>query len=337
MATDPLYLDLDGGLGPSYGAQEYRQGDTTLHAGPSAGQVFSGIIGGLVSVVGTAITIQPLGYVLNGASQPGSEGEYRGLFLTGDPDLAKLLTAPHATLARIDSIRVRIYNHNADGSGQRRHAVEYTAGTAGSGVPPTAPAGTSYEFARIAVPASGGGSPVVTMVGRAFTGPGGARPGTTSGDLEIYDLASGAWRRVYETVGAHFMGGYDPGVASNIANNSWIPMPITATEASSRVTLTGGNKLVIGETGLYDCDGQVRVGAGTSAGTGIYARFSVNGFEKRTVANSPTTAIVLLTLSCKLKLTAGDELRFEVFQDSGVARPFQLSTLWNFINIARVS
>lgn len=337
--TDPLFLDLDGGLGPTYLGQEYRQGFTTMYAGPSAGQVFSGVRGGAVSVVGTAITIQPLTYVINGGSTPGTEGVYFGQFVTGDSDLSKTLTAAHATLARIDSVRVRVYNHNADGSGQRRHAIEYVAGTPASS--PSAPSlpVSSVELARINVPASGGGSPVVVPMARAYTGQGGARPDAASGStgLEIYDPANSAWRRVYEPVGAHFMGGYDPGVASNIANNTWIPMPITAVESADRVTLTGGNRLVINEAGLYDCNGSVRVAAGTSAGTGLYARFSVNGVEKRTAPNPPTTAIVFLQLGCKLRLNAGDELRFEVFQDSGVARGFSLSTLWNRIDIARVS
>lgn len=336
MATDPYVLDLDGGSGPSYGAQEYRQADTALHAGPSAGQVFSGIIGGQVSIIGTAITIAPLEYVLNGASAPGSEGAYRGLFLTGDPDLSKTLTAAHATLARIDSIRVRIYNHNADGSGQRRHAIEYTAGTAGSGVPPTAPSGTSYEFARIAVPASGGGSPVVTMVGRAFTGPGGARPGTTSGDMEIYDFATGAWRRVYQSVGAHFQGGYDPGVPSSIANSTWTPVPVTDVISSSRVTLVGGNSLRIEEAGLYQCNGQVRLNSGVATGTG-WSRFSVNGVEKRQNPVTLIAAAITLPLSCQLRLNVLDVVRFEVFQGQGSSRLFSNGVFWNFIDIARVS
>jgi hypothetical protein len=336
MATDPLYLDLDGGLGPSYGAQEYRQGDTALLAGPSAGQVFSGVRGGVVSVVGTTITIQPLSYVLNGGNAPGSEGVYRGVFLSGDTaNLSKTLTAAHATLDRIDQIRVRVYNHNLDASGRREHVIEYQAGTAGSGVGPTLPA-NSYEIAKINVPHSGGGAPVVVMTANPPVAAGGARP-NGSGGLEIYDIVSATWKRVYESAGARFMGGYDPGVASNIANATWIPMPITAVEASSRVTLTGGNKLVINETGTYQCNGSVRVGTGTAAGTGIFARFSVNTVEKRTVPNPPTTSSVHLQLGCVLDLVAGDELRFEVYQDQGSARAFQLSTLWNRIDIARVS
>lgn len=336
MATDPLYLDLDGGLGPSYGAQEYRQGDTALLAGPSSGQIFSGVRGGAVSVVGTAITIAPLTYVLNGGNAPGSEGCYRGVFLTGDANLSKTLTAAHSTLDRIDQIRVRVYNHILDGLGQRIHVIEYQAGTAGSGVGPTLPA-NAYEIAKINVPHSGGGAPSVTMTARPPVAAGGGRPGTTSGDFEVYNIATGTWVRIAQTVGAHFMGGYDPGTPSNITNNTWVPMPITDLESSSRVTLTGSNKLVINEGGLYACDGSVRVGTGTAAGTGIFARFSVNGVEKRTAPNPPTTSSVFLRIGCKLLLNVGDELRFEVFQDQGSARPFSLSSLWNRIDIARVS
>lgn len=336
MVTKPLRLDYEGGLGPTYNGIDDRQADTVLHAGPSAGQVFSGIRGGQVSVVGTAITIQPLSYVINGGSAPGSEGAYRGMFVAGDTaNLSKTLTAAHSTLDRIDSVRVRVYNHNADGSGRREHVIEYQAGTPGSGTGPTLPV-TSYEIATIAVPHTGAGSPAVTMVGKPYTGPGGARPGTTVGDLEVYDIATGTWKRIWQSVGAHFQGGYDPGTASSIANSTWTPMPITDIVSSSRVTLIGGNALRVDEAGLYQCNGQVRLNTGTASGTG-WCRFSVNGVEKKqNPVTLPATALTL-PLACQLRLNASDLLRFEVFQGQGSSRLFSNGVLWNFIDIARVS
>lgn len=337
MTTKPLRLDYDAGAGPTYNGIDDRQADTVLFAGPSAGQVFSGVVGGTVSVVGTAITIAPLEYIMNGGSAPGSEGVYRGVFLAGDSaNLSKTLTAAHATLDRIDTIRVRVYNHNADGSGRREHVIEYQAGTpASSPVKPALPV-TSYEIATILVPHSGGGSPAVTMLAKPPTSLGGARPGSTSGDLEIYNFATGTWTRVAQSVGAHFEGGYDPGTSSSIANNTWTPMPITDVVSTSRVTLVSSNSLRIDEAGLYQCNGSVRLNTGTASGTGR-SRFTVNGTEKRQY-NSPLIAgSLVLPISCNLRLNANDVLRFEVFQDQGSARLFSNGVSWNFIDIARVS
>jgi hypothetical protein len=334
MATNPLFIEANAGA-PAYNSASYRQGLSALLAGPSAVQIFSGVRGGTVTVVGTAITIAPLSYVLNGGTAPGSEGAYFGAFIAGDADLSKTLTAAHATLDRIDRILVRVYNHDLDGSGLRRQNVEYQVGTAGSGAP-TLPTGSVYEIALISVPHSGGGSPSVTMTARPPVAAGGARPGTTAGDLEIYDITTSTWKRVAQTVGAHFEGGYDPGTSSSIANNTWTSMPITNTVTSSRVTLTGGNSLVINEAGLYQCNGSVRLNTGTASGTGR-SRFSVNGTEKRQY-NSPLTASSLvLPVSCQLRLNVADVLRFEVQQDQGSARLFSNGEIWNYIDIARIS
>jgi hypothetical protein len=333
--TDPLYIDASGGA-PAYGAQEYRQGDTAIFAGPSSGQVFSGVRGGLVSVVGTTITIAPLTYILNGGNAPGSEGVYRGVFLAGDTggNLSKTLTAAHSTLDRIDQIRVRVYNHDVDGSGRREHVIEYQAGTAGSGTPPTLPA-NSYEIARIAVPHTGAGAPSVTMTAKPPVAAGGARP-DGNGGLEIYDFSTGTWKRVWETEGAFFTGGYDPVSSVGIANNTWLPMPITAGWDSSRVTLVGSNSLRIDEAGRFLCDAQVRIAAGSGSGTGR-CRFTVNGAEVRQYNNPLGASALTLPLSCQLPLNVNDVLRFEVQQDSGGTRVFSNGVVWNFLDIARVS
>lgn len=337
MATNPLFIEASAGA-PAYTSGSYRQGLSALLAGPSPVQIFSGVRCGTITVVGAAITIPaPVSYVLNGGNAPGSEGFYAGAFISGDTDLSKTLTAAHATLDRIDRILVRVYNTDLDSSTFRRQNIEYQVGTpASSPVAPTLPTGSVYEIALISVPHSGGGSPSVTMTAKPPVAAGGARPGSTAGDLEIYDVTTGTWKRVYQAVGAHFEGGYDPGTPSSIANNTWVSMPITNVSTSSRVTLTGGNSLVINEAGLYQCNGSVRISTGTASGTGR-SRFSVNGVEKRQY-NSPLTASsITLPLSCQLRLAVSDVLRFEVQQDQGTGRLFSNGEIWNFIDIARVS
>jgi hypothetical protein len=333
--TNPLFIDASSGA-PAYNAASYRLGLSALLAGPSAAQIFSGVRGGTVTVVGTAITIQPLTYVLNGGNTPGSEGFYAGAFLTGDAELSKTLTAAHATLDRIDRISVKVYNHDLDSSGFRKQTIEYQVGTPAS--TPSAPTAlpNAYEIALISVPHSGGGSPSVTMTARPPVAAGGARPGTTAGDIEIYDITTGTWKRVAESVGAHFQGGYDPGTASSIANNTWTPMPITDVVSSSRVTLVGSNSFRIDEAGLYQCNGQVRLNTGTASGTG-WVRFSVNGVEKKQNPVVLTANAMTLALSCQLRLNAADVLRFEVQQGQGSSRLFFNGVLWNYVDIARVS
>lgn len=334
MATNPLFIEANAGA-PAYNSASYRQGMSALLAGPSAVQVFSGVRGGNVTVVGTAITIAPLSYVLNGLNAPGSEGAYFGSFIAGDADLSKTLTAAHATLDRVDRILIHVYNHDLDSSGLRRQNVEYQVGTAGSGAP-TLPPGSVAEIALITVPHTGGGSPSVTMTAHPPVAAGGARPGSTAGDLEIYDVTTSTWKRVAQTVGAHFQGGYDPGTSSSIANNTWTSMPITNVVSSSRVTLVSGNSLRIDEAGLYQCNGQVRLNTGTASGTG-WSRFSVNGVEMKQNPMVLIAGAMTIPLSCQLRLAASDVLRFEVFQGQGSARLFFNGVLFNFIDIARIS
>jgi hypothetical protein len=157
-----------------------------------------------------------------------------------------------------------------------------------------------------------------------------------AGGLEIYDLTTTTWRRVWEPVPAHFSGGYDPGTASSITDNTWIPMPITDTISNSRVTLVGGNSLRIDEAGLYQCNGSVRIGAGTAAGSGR-SRFTVNAVEKRhnTQAMSAASALTL-PIACQLRLNLNDVVRFEVLQDQGTGRLFSNGVFWNFIDIAKI-
>lgn len=321
--------------GPTLTAAERRRIDAGLYTGPSGAQVFGGYRGGAVTLVGSAATIAPLTFVAQG-SVSATQGAFRGAFVAGDTELSKTLSAAHASLTRFDALDIKVYDHEADGSGLRGADIILTAGTpSGTPAAPTV-AGTTVRMGYFNVPPSGGGAATfVPATGSRYTSVGGARPGTTAGDLEIYHPDDAVWRRVYETVPAHFSGGYDPGVASSITNNTWTPVPITDVVSNSRVTLVSGNSLRIDEAGLYQCNGQTRLGTGTASGTGR-SRFSVNTVEKRQY-NAPLTANSLaLPLSCQLRLDAADVLRFEVQQDQGSGRLFANGVNYNFIDIARI-
>jgi hypothetical protein len=325
--------------GPLLTAQERRQIDAGLYSGPG-GQVFSGYRGGVVSISGSAVTIAPVTFVIQGTGTGttpiATQGAYRGSFPSGTAELSKTLAAPHASLTRWDALDIRVYDHEADSSGLRGADIIYTAGTANStpsvGLPAVLP--NSVRMGHFVVPVSGAATFVpdpdtqYAMAGGAVT--------DGAGGLEIYDLTTTTWRRVWEPVPAHFSGGYDPGTPSSISNNTWVPMPVTDVVSSSRVTLVGGNSLRIDEAGLYQCNGSVRIAAGTAAGSGR-SRFTVNAVEKRINPQAMSAAsAITLPLSCQLRMNVNDVLRFEVQQDQGTGRLFVNGTQYNFIDIAKI-
>lgn len=321
--------------GPTLTAAQRRRIDSGLYSGPSGTQVFGGYRGGAVSIAGSAVTIAPLTFVVQGAVAA-TQGAFRGAFVAGDTELAKTLSPSHATLTRFDALDVVVYDHEADASGLRGADIIYTAGVAsGSPAAPTV-AGTTVRLGYVNVPPAAGVATFVPAVGGRYTSVGGARPGATAGDLEIYHPDDAVWRRVYETVPAHFSGGYNPGTPSSIANNVWTPVPTTTVNSNSRVVLVGGNSLRIDEAGLYQCNGQTRLQGGTATGTGLRVRWTVNNVEVRQYPYPPTATDISLPLSCQLRLNAADVVKFEVLQDQGTARLFLLSVVWNFIDIARI-
>jgi hypothetical protein len=340
---DVIAITFDAGSGgPVLTAQERRQIETGLYNGSPAGTVFSGYRGGSVGIVGSAATIQPLTFVIQGTgtgtTPVATQGAYRGAFPSGSAELAKTISAPHATLVRWDALDIRVYDHEADATGLRGADIIYTAGTANAtpslGLPAALP--NSIRMGHFVVPQSGGGaSTFVADTGSQYAMAGGARTNGTGG-LEIYDLATTTWRTVWQSVPAHFEGSYNPGVPSNIANATWIPMPVTTTVSNSRVTLVGGNSLRIDEAGLFQLNGSVRVGTGTAAGTGLYSRWTVNGAVKRQYAYPPTTSSITLPVACTQRLAATDVIKYEVFQDQGSARPFNLDDTWNYMDVVKV-
>jgi hypothetical protein len=325
--------------GPVLTAQERRQIETGLYNGSTAGTVFSGYRGGAVSISGSTATLTPVTFVIQGTGTGtavvATQGAYRGAFPSGSTELSKTLAAPHASLTRWDALDIRVYDHETDASGLRGADIIYTAGTANAtpsvGLPAALP--NSVRMGHFVVPVSGTATFVPDPDTQYAMAGGAVSDG--AGGLEIYDLTTATWRRVWEPVPAHFHGSYNPGVASNITNATWVPMPITTTVSNSRVTLVGGNSLRIDEAGLYQLNGSVRPGTGTAAGTGLYARWTINGVLKRQYPYPATTSSIVLPVSCQARLNVNDVLKYEVFQDQGTARPFNLDDSWNYMDIAK--
>lgn len=205
--------------GPELTATEWRQTDTSLFLRDTNDVVMGGVRGGAVSNTGSTVTIAPLTVVVQTLW---SLGVYRAAFPGGSIELSKTLAAAHATLSRIDALDVKIYDHEADGSGLRGADIVLTTGTPGSG---TAPAftGVGIRLGTFNVPASGGGSPVFTananLVGYAAAGgildvatrPSNPRPGAiiynrSTGVLEQYH--AGAWRNIFSSVWTTWIPGW---------------------------------------------------------------------------------------------------------------------------------
>ncbi|MFC5268472.1 hypothetical protein ACFPJ1_40740 [Kribbella qitaiheensis] len=187
--------------GPELTAAEWRQAETSLFLRASNDLVISGVRGGAVSNTGFSVTIAPLTVAVQPSA---STGVYRAAFPAGAAELAKTISAAHATLPRVDAIDVKVYDHEADASSLRGADIVYTAGTAAGS--PTAPAfaGQGVRLGTFAVPASGGGNPVWTinpaLIGYASAGgilevssrPSSPRPGTaifnrSTGVMEYYN------------------------------------------------------------------------------------------------------------------------------------------------------
>lgn len=160
-----------GSAGPELTAVEWRQIQAGLFVRDSSDIVYSGVRGGAVSNTGSSVTIAPLTAVV----QPSAAlGVYQGAFPAGAAELSKTITAAHLTLARVDALDVKIFDHEADGSGSRGIDIQLNAGTASGS--PSAPTftGVGVRLGTFAVPASGGGPPVWTanpsLVGYAAAG-----------------------------------------------------------------------------------------------------------------------------------------------------------------------
>ncbi|MEU5091727.1 hypothetical protein [Streptomyces sp. NPDC021356] len=172
----PKWID-----GLSYTGLSMRRGDilTAMHDGTALG-VRAGVRpgGGLkVTLAGNTITVAAGVAVLQYQS---GQGAYRAC-LAASTNLT--LTAPHATLSRIDLVYLRVWDNMVDASGQNIADAVYLAGTPGSSPVAPIPAGTQIyiPLAQITVPPSGGGSASVSQAVMPFTvAPGGILPSATA-------------------------------------------------------------------------------------------------------------------------------------------------------------
>ncbi|MFE5771449.1 hypothetical protein ACFQ7O_24150 [Streptomyces sp. NPDC056485] len=103
------------------------------------------------------------------------------------------VNAAHATLPRVDLVYLRCWDTDVDASGLRKGEAVYLAGTASASPSAPTPAGTQIyiPLATISVPASGGGSPTVSLAVRPVTvAPGGILPDSSA----TAGLYAGHWR-----------------------------------------------------------------------------------------------------------------------------------------------
>lgn len=162
MAGDPLWINASAGA-PAYSANELRQ----AHVLPLQynGRVFGGRAGVRpggnalqTSIAGSTITVRA-GVACVDPGLTTTQGSY---WVALPADETHSLTAA-AGQPRKDITVLRVYDHDEDSSGLRTARSEYIAGTpAGSPSEPAVPSG-AMKLSTIDVPASGGGSPVVTM------------------------------------------------------------------------------------------------------------------------------------------------------------------------------
>lgn len=160
--ADPLWINADLGA-PAYSANELRQAMALalMYDGRSLGARQGVRPGGTqlqTTLVSTTITVKAgVACVDPALSTP--QGPY---WVALPADETFTLTPADATNPRKDITILRVYDHDEDSSGLRLARSEYLVGTAApSPVEPSVPAG-AIRLATIDVPASGGGSPVVT-------------------------------------------------------------------------------------------------------------------------------------------------------------------------------
>lgn len=103
------------------------------------------------------------------------------------------INAAHATLPRVDIISVRVDDPQDDATSVPLAAIVYTAGTAAaSPVAPSTATTRELILATIAVPASGGGNPVVTWAAPYTVAAGGIIPVRTTTERASLYSATGA-------------------------------------------------------------------------------------------------------------------------------------------------
>ena len=195
MAGDAKWMTASSGA-PSYTAAELRRAESVLlspkgTAGTNRFSAVDGVrvgSGVIASLSGSTITVRAHAGVVS-PDLSTTQGPYQYQL---PADETHTLTAAHATLSRTDLVYVQLSDDEADSSGARQAASGYLAGTAGGGVP-SLPA-RSFELARIAVPASGGGSPSLTERQQYTVAAGGILPVRDSSDRPAHYEGRPVWQ-----------------------------------------------------------------------------------------------------------------------------------------------
>lgn len=163
MTITCLPIDASAGA-PAYTAQNTRQAFSSLlfngTARPLGSQ--SGAVPGRVPTVTASSTLWSVGagaFVVDPAFTV-TQGPY---LVSIDAAVTGSMTAANASLARIDALDLQISDTAIDSSGARQASIVPVTGAPAAS--PVAPAysARSVRIAVINVPASGGGSPTVTM------------------------------------------------------------------------------------------------------------------------------------------------------------------------------
>lgn len=266
MAGVALLIDASAGA-PSYSGRAFRQGmagmkgwDGVPLAGRQGIRPMGGSSANIVTLSGSTITVN----LHAGEITPGWAA------VTGTYDVALTVAETHsltpadATNPRKDIVVGRVYDHSESASSLRLYRSEYIVGTAGpSPSEPSVPQG-AIRLATIDVPASGGGSPVVTANYQLTAAAGGILPVRSvterdaiaspytgqviyrmdKGWLEFYD-STGAWRTHRAIVAAGVLGDITHPTAGQAVfftstkvfqyytGSAWVPLTIAHQQQAS--------------------------------------------------------------------------------------------------------
>ena len=269
-----------------------------------------------VSVAGSTVTIKTHVGVIDKHTGADS-GPFR-YAVTANETLT--LTAPHATLPRIDLITLRVDAPElSDGTGAPAVVAVRTTGTAaGSPVAPAPATTRELTLATVLVPQSGGGSAVVTWSAPYVPAAGGiipvrtnterdalhvAYPGTTDAPLYVHRKDATAGSRLEVNDGSGWSA-----VGSTPVTPGTIPM-IPSSVAGTGVTVSGSRIVLSGATGNINLNGlfsstykhymvKMRLKVTSGGGVGLTLRASgtdsSTGYDRTRLSGvgtaTPTTA-----------------------------------------------
>jgi hypothetical protein len=172
---------------PSYSARNFRNAFASLEmwdgvplGGRQGVRAMGGTAANIVTLSGSTITIG-LHAALVSPTWATVTGSYQVALTVAE---TKTLTPADATNPRKDIVIGRVYDNDEFASGFRKYEADYIAGTAGpSPSEPAVPTG-AIRLATIDVPASGGGSPVVTTNYQFTAAAGGVLPVRTTAERD---------------------------------------------------------------------------------------------------------------------------------------------------------